>query len=174
MYHYCQYHQLQLLLHLHHDLILELHILSLIHIWIAGIWKKWWFRTKESLYLLPLVGCWSNEKVTLLFGITIFFKFLLFDFIWSIPTTCLLYTSTAESSFRLGVMMVAERYFSQFVPLGSIMTFCPCPAEAEDVYKRQGLNNGDVPDSVLGFCNRQQVIAQLYLMSVSYTHRVCT
>lgn len=26
MYHYCQYHQLQLLLHLHHDLILELHI----------------------------------------------------------------------------------------------------------------------------------------------------
>ena len=28
-----------------------------------------------------------------------------------------------------------------------------------------GLNNGDVPDSVLGFCNRQQVIAHLYLMS---------
>jgi hypothetical protein len=27
-----------------------------------------------------------------------------------------------------------------------------------------GLNNGDVPDSVLGFCNRQQVIAHLYLM----------
>ncbi|KXT33008.1 hypothetical protein HMPREF2141_03039 [Bacteroides uniformis] len=27
-----------------------------------------------------------------------------------------------------------------------------------------GLGNGDVPDSVLGFCNRQQVIAHLYLM----------
>ena len=29
----------------------------------------------------------ATDKVTLLFGITIFFKFLLFDFIWSIPTT---------------------------------------------------------------------------------------
>lgn len=29
-----------------------------------------------------------------------------------------------------------------------------------------GLNNGDVPDSVLGFCNRQQVIAHLYLMFI--------
>ena len=29
----------------------------------------------------------ATDKVTLLFGITIFFKFLLFDFIWSITTT---------------------------------------------------------------------------------------
>ena len=29
----------------------------------------------------------ATDKVTLLFGITIFFKFLLFDFIWGIPTT---------------------------------------------------------------------------------------
>ena len=29
----------------------------------------------------------ATDKVTLLFGITIFVKFLLFDFIWSIPTT---------------------------------------------------------------------------------------
>ncbi len=29
----------------------------------------------------------ATDKVTLLFGITVFFKFLLFDFIWSIPTT---------------------------------------------------------------------------------------
>ena len=36
--------------------------------------------------------------------------------------------------------------------------------ELEASMGQYGLNNGDVPDSVLGFCNRQQVIAHLYLM----------
>ena len=79
-----------------------------------------------AIYDIPFSERVTNREVRL-YSFSIRFAALcisLSSFLTSIP-------ETAESSFRLGVMMVAERYFSQFVPLGSIMTFFPCPAEAD-------------------------------------------
>ena len=61
----------------------------------------------------------ATDKVTLLFGITIFFKFLLFDFIWSIPTTFASF-STIE-----------------FYATKIIATLVPVSYTHLDVYKRQ-------------------------------------